>query len=334
MYWEQLHDLETGSCDPCYNLAFEEYVLRSRTEGSYLLVWQNESTVVVGQNQNVEAEIDGAFVCAHGIRVVRRATGGGAVYQDLGNLNYSLITDLPGDGTAEFEHFIRPVAQALRALGVPAELSGRNDLLAAGRKISGAAQRILGNRILHHGTLLFDSDLDMAAGALCPSPEKLCAKGVRSVRSRIGNIRPLLRADMDLPAFREYLKAALFGDGRIPDALSGDELAAVRELAAAKYADREWTLGAAPRRGSARRRRWPGGILEPQFEVEDGKIRSAAFYGDFLSRTPLSQLTEALNGCQFRREAVAAVLERFDLTELFGTVTREEILDTLFETVS
>ena len=138
------HYLETGSQNPFYNLAFEEYVLRNRCEGDYLMLWQNDNTIVIGQNQNAEAEINRSFVEAHGIRVVRRMTGGGAVYHDLGNLNYSFITDAGDSAQLAMERFTRPVVEALRGLGLQAEASGRNDILVDGKKVSGTAQRLSG----------------------------------------------------------------------------------------------------------------------------------------------------------------------------------------------
>ena len=197
--------LETHSQNPYYNLAFEEYVLCHRTQGDYLLLWQNDNTIVVGQNQNTEAEINRAFVEQHHINVVRRSTGGGAVYHDLGNLNYSFITDVGDDGIS-IRRFTEPVVAALRSLGLNAEASGRNDILVEGRKVSGTAQRLWGDRILHHGTLLFDANADMVAGALQVDPEKFRSKSTKSVRSRIGNIRSFLKQDMDMPAFWSYLK--------------------------------------------------------------------------------------------------------------------------------
>lgn len=324
------HYMETGSRDPAYNLAFEETVLHRRTQGDYLLLWQNDNTIVIGQNQNAEAEINRAFVEAHGIHVVRRTTGGGAVYHDLGNLNYSFITDAGDADRLTMERFTRPVVEALRGLGLQAEASGRNDILVEGRKVSGTAQRLMGKRILHHGTLLFDANPDMVAGALNVDPAKFQSKSSKSVRSRIGNIRSFLKVDMDLPAFWTYLKEALAGDGLMPDHLTEEELAAVEELRRDKYATWEWTFGRSPKYSMTNRRRWDGGTLETHLEVEKGRITGIVFYGDFLSLCSLEPVTEALLGCPFRREDVAAVLDRFPLPQYFGTITREEILDTLF----
>lgn len=326
----QIHYLETNSLDPAYNLAFEETVLRRRTQGDYLLLWQNDNTVVVGQNQNAEAEIDRAFVEAHGIHVVRRTTGGGAVYHDMGNLNYSFITDIGDAQRLTMERFTRPVVEVLRGLGLQAEASGRNDILVEGRKVSGTAQRMMGGRILHHGTLLFDANPDMVAGALHADPAKFQSKSSKSVRSRVGNIRAFLKEDMDLAAFWAYLKEALAGDGLTPDHLTEEELAAVDELRRDKYDTWEWTFGRSPRYSMTNRRRWDGGSLEPHLEVEKGLITGIVFYGDFLSLRSLEPVTEALVGCPFRREAVAAVLDRFPLEQYFGGISREEILDTLF----
>lgn len=326
----QTHYLETGSRDPAYNLAFEETVLRRRTEGDYLLLWQNDNTIVIGQNQNAEAEINRAFVEAHGIRVVRRTTGGGAVYHDLGNLNYSFITDAGDAERMTMERFTRPVVEALRGLGLQAEASGRNDILVEGRKVSGTAQRLLRDRILHHGTLLFDADPHMVAGALNADPAKFQSKSAKSVRSRIGNIRSFLKKDMDLPAFWAYLKDALAGDGLTPDRLTAQELEAAEELRREKYASWEWTFGRSPRYSMVNRRRWDGGTLEPRLQVEKGRIAAIVFYGDFLGLQSLEPVTEALTGCPFRQEDVAAVLDRFPLPQYFGAITREEILETLF----
>ena len=328
----QIHYLETGSLDPAYNLAFEEVVLRRRTQGDYLLLWQNDNTIVVGQNQNAEAEINRAFVEAHGIHVVRRSTGGGAVYHDLGNLNYSFITDSGDAQRLTMERFTRPVVEALRGLGLQAEASGRNDILVEGRKVSGTAQRMIRDRILHHGTMLFDANPDMVAGALNVDPAKFQSKGSKSVRSRIGNIRSFLKEDMDLPAFWAYLKQALAGDGLTPDQLTAEELAEAEALRRDKYATWEWTYGRSPKYSMTNRRRWDGGTLEPHLEVEKGCITGVVFYGDFLSLRPLEPVAEALLGCPFRREDVGAVLDRFPLEQYFGTITRDEILDTLFYT--
>ena len=322
--------LETGSQDPAFNLAFEEYVLTNRREGAYLLLWQNDNTIVIGQNQNAEAEINRAFVEEHGIHVVRRTTGGGAVYHDLGNLNYSFITDVGNAEQLTMERFTRPIVEALKALGLDAEASGRNDILVEGRKISGTAQRVTRDRILHHGTLLFDADPSMVAGALNVDPEKFRSKSAKSVRSRIGNIRDFLKEDMDLPAFWDYLKTALAGSGLEQTTLTPEELAEVKALKAGKYDTWEWNFGRSPKYNMTNKRYWTGGGLEVRADVAQGVITDIFFYGDFLAVRGMEEVTEALRGCPFRAEDFAAVLDRFDLSKFFGAISKEEILETVF----
>ena len=321
--------LETRSHDPAYNLAFEETVLRRRTQGEYLILWQNENTVVVGQNQNTAEEIDRDFVQRRQIHVVRRMTGGGAVYHDLGNLNYSFIADAGQAEELTLERFTRPVVEALRGLGLEAEASGRNDILVQGRKVSGTAQRLMGGRILYHGCLLFDADPSMVAGALRAAPEKFTSKSTKSVRSRVGNVRDFLKEDMTLPQFWDYLKNALASGGLTETALTAEELAEVQALKEDKYDTWQWNWGRSPKYAMKNRRRFPGGTLETRLNAEKGHIADIVFYGDFLSVAPLTELTAALEGCPLRREALRAVLERFDVAALFGAIGTDEVLDTI-----
>ena len=323
--------LETHSQNPYYNLAFEEYVLCHRTQGDYLLLWQNDNTIVVGQNQNTEAEINRAFVEQHHINVVRRSTGGGAVYHDLGNLNYSFITDVGDDGIS-IRRFTEPVVAALRSLGLNTEASGRNDILVEGRKVSGTAQRRHGGRILHHGTLLFDANPGMVAGALNVDPEKFRSKSTKSVRSRIGNIRSFLKQDMTLQDFWAHLRVSLGKTDVAPEQLTAEELAQVQRLKEEKYDTWEWTYGRSPRYNYTSKRRWPGGNLEVYAEIHEGKAEQIRFYGDFMAAASMDAVTAALTGCQFRPEAFGKVLDGFDLPVYFGGVTKDEILQTIFDT--
>lgn len=322
--------LETHSTNPAYNLAFEETVLKKRQDRPYLLLWQNDNTIVVGQNQNTAAEIDADFVAAHQIHVVRRTTGGGAVYHDLGNLNYSFVTDVENAADMSYQQFTRPVVEALQGLGLHAEASGRNDILVEGRKVSGTAQRLLGKRMLFHGTLLFDSDPSMIAGALRADPAKFQSKSTQSVRSRVGNIRSFLKEDMDLQAFWQYLKGAFGGEGLVTGTLTAEELAEVQALKEQKYDTWEWTYGRSPRFTFTNKRKWPGGILEVGLRVEHGDIADLRFYGDFLSLTSLDEVVNALRGAPYRQDELKQRLETLPLERYFGSITLSEILDTFF----
>lgn len=325
-----LNYLETNSTDPAWNLAFEEYVLMHKREGDWLILWQNANTVVVGLNQNTEEEISHCFVDKNGIKVVRRMTGGGAVYHDLGNLNYSFITDAGDLEQISMSRFTLPVCAALGAMGVVAEPSGRNDITIDGKKVSGTAQRLYKSRLLHHGTLLFDSDPEMVAGALNADPEKFKSKAAKSVRSRIGNIREMLPEDMDMDAFKARLLTELSKDGLVRRALSEDELTEVDILANGKYRSWDWNFGASPPFSVTCKRRLEGGSLEVGLVVEGGVIGDARFRGDFMAMEDCGAVAEALHDVKFLRSDVTAVLDRFDLRTMFGSITKADILETIF----
>ncbi len=322
--------METGSTDPAYNLAFEEYVLLNRKEGDFLLLWQNDNAVIIGRNQNTEEEINRAFVKAHGVKVVRRITGGGAVYHDLGNLNYSFITDCGECDQTALSAFTGPVVAALRGLGLNAEASGRNDITVDGRKVSGTAQRVQGGRILFHGTLLFDSDPDMVVGALRADPVKFMSKSTKSVRSRIGNIRDFLEEKMSLDEFWEYLKESILKGDFEEIFPKNDELQAILELKKSKYDSWDWNYGRFLRSGRTVKNAFPGGILQTGLKIDrDGMISAVSFRGDFMSRRDVGDIEAALIGCRCEREAMRQVLESFPLEEYFGTITADEILQGL-----
>ena len=320
---------ETGSTDPYYNLAYEEYILKNRTEGDWLLLWQNENTVVVGLNQNTIEEIDPAFIAGHRVNVARRSTGGGAVYHDLGNLNYSFITDAGNAESMSVRRFAEIVCRALGAMGVKAEPSGRNDITIDGKKVSGTAQRLYGRRLLHHGTLLFDSDGAMIAGALRADPEKFASKSAKSVKSRVANIRSYLPSEMTLADFWIELRRELTAGSAQTCTLDEAELAQVRRLVDEKYRTWDWNYGRSPEYTLKNRRRLPGGTLEVRADVRNGRIDDIAFFGDFMARMPLDGLCAALCACRYERSAVASVLCGFELGQLFGAIDAGELLDTM-----
>lgn len=325
----QSYYLETGSTDPAYNLAFEEFVLKNRPEGDYLILWQNRNAVIVGRNQNALEEINREFVDQHDIHVIRRNTGGGAVYHDLGNLNYSFITDYTDGDTAAGNRFTVTVVQALRELGLDASASGRNDILVSGQKVSGTAQHRSGNRILHHGTLLFDSNPDMISGSLNPDPTKFQSKSVKSVRSRVGNIRASLPRDMDLNEFWNYLKTALARDGILSTSLSAHELAQVDTLKEEKYDTWQWNFGSSPKFDTRISHRFPGGLLQIHLTVKHGRIESIGIYGDFLALRPITELEEALTGVSYRQDAIESTIAPLTLADLIGGITKDEFLRTI-----
>lgn len=329
--------LETHCTDPAYNLAFEEWALTHLNEGEYLILWQNDNTVVIGQNQNTPEEINAEFIREHNVRVVRRTTGGGAVYHDLGNLNYSFLTDYDQETGMDMSRFTSLVVDALGAMGLKAGASGRNDILVEGKKVSGTAQRIVkvkkengetAERILYHGTLLFKSDPEMIAGALHADPLKFASKSTKSVRSRVGNISDYLPEGMKLEDFWEKLREILASNEKQTAPITVDE-EAVRKLKETKYDTWEWNYGRSPKTDFINKKRFAGGTLDVRLAIEKGMITDAAIYGDFLSLKPASVLAESLIGIPYTEKAVNEALSVFCPEEYLGTITKKELIDTI-----
>ncbi|MBQ3000620.1 MAG: lipoate--protein ligase [Oscillospiraceae bacterium] len=316
--------IQVETTDPAFNLALEEYVFESLSKDyNYFILWQNASTVVVGRHQNTFNEVDEAFIRDNNITVVRRLSGGGAVYHDLGNLNFTFIQDAAGK-EPDLGLFCRPVAQAIRTLGAEAEVNGRNDITIGGLKFSGNAQYVKNSRVMHHGTLLFDSQLEVAAKALRPDPEKIKAKGVASVRSRITNLKPLLPKGTTLENFRDALRNALFENEQMETySLTDADLAAISALKEARYGTWAWNWGASPACDMTLSGRVEGcGYLSFQFRVEKGFITDAVLYGDFFSAGDPQTLARSFIGHSATPEGFKAVAEKADIACISGLTTQ------------
>ena len=300
------------SLDPYFNLAAEQWLLDNAADDVFML-WRNDRSVIVGRNQNTWREVDAAYVREANIAVVRRLTGGGAVFHDPGNVNYTFID---GGGGIDFARFAAPVLRALASLGVAASLSGRNDLLDPdGAKISGAAACVrrtpLGERRLHHGTLLFDADLSEMARALTPDKDKLASKGIASVKSRVANIRALspALAEVGAPGFAKMLAdfAANEFHAEATD-LTDAERDGIAALADAKYRAWEWNWGASPAFDATKKRRFPYGTVEIGLRASRGRIDEIAFNGDFFSTDDVAALAERLIGARLEHNKLSPLL--------------------------
>lgn len=322
--------LESPSTEPDFNLALEQYIFDGLPRSNeYFMLWQNERAIIVGKHQNTQQEIDQTYVESRGIKVVRRLSGGGAVYHDLGNINYTFIVDAHGAKALDFSLFCRQVVQALSTLGVVAEISGRNDITIAGRKFSGNAQYIKKGRIMHHGTIMFDSDLEALASALKVSKDKIESKGVKSLRSRVTNVREHLPGPVTLAQFWQALKDCIvLGQGMQPYSLSPGDLAAVEALRQCRYATWEWNYGASPQYSILKERRVEGcGKIQVSMEVEKGIIRAFAVHGDFFGSGDTADVAQRLIGQKIQEEALLNALADLPIDHYFSYLSLNELVD-------
>lgn len=315
---------DTGT-DPQWNLAAEEYLLENFNESVFRL-WRNSDSIIVGRNQNAYAEIDTEWVSANKVPVVRRMTGGGAVFHDLGNVNFSFFdTKIAGqDSNDMFRKFTRPILDALQSLGVDAYLEGRNDLLIDGKKFSGNAMCFYKDRVLQHGTLLFSLSMHSLAKALKERPEKFDGKAVKSHRSRVTNISEHLTRKMDVVEFMEYL-ADYVGREYRPYSWSEEDLRAIEELAKSKYRRDSWNFGASPKYGLNKVKKFPAGLVELSFDVSSGKISALEIRGDFFFNKPVEEFCELMLGVEHTPEKISGRLNEVAAGEYFCGISPEEL---------
>ena len=320
------------------NIALETYLVENRlVDEPILLFYINDPSIIVGRNQNTIEEVNQAYVEEKGIRVVRRMSGGGAVYHDRGNFSFCFIKD--DDGSfRDFASFTQPVIEALHKMGAKgAELKGRNDLLIDDKKFSGNAMYAKNGRMTAHGTILFDADLDEVTKALKPRKEKFESKGIKSVRSRVTNIKPYVSPEyqkLTTEQFRDLLLLEIFGvesrDQVKELKLTEGDWAKVREIQAERFGNWDWNYGQSPAFAIQMSQKFPFGFVDFRFNVEQGVIKEVKVYGDFFGLGDISDVEDALVGVRFEREAVNQVFENLDFNKYFGRVTAEEILTLIF----
>ena len=298
---ERLCLIQLNTTDPAWNLAAEQYVFDALPKDrSYLMLWQNDNAVIIGKYQNTEAEINADFVAQKGIRVVRRLSGGGAVYHDLGNLNFTIITDAGSADSVSMKLFCEPIVRSLARFGVEAVISGRNDISVDGKKFSGNAQYRRNGRVMHHGTILFDSDLETVQKALHVNAEKIRSKGVSSVRSRVTNLKPYLPEGTTLEEFKEVLIREISLGGSVTRLnFRESDREAIRQLREERYAARAWNYGGSPACTLLRRGRIEGcGTVELYLSTEKDRITDLQIRGDFFALGDPALLEAALIGCR------------------------------------
>lgn len=320
--------IRSKSHNPYFNLAMEEYVFNTLEDDIFML-WRNDQAIIVGKNQNTVEEINVDYVEDHDIPVVRRMSGGGAVFHDLGNLNFTFISDDDGNSFSNFKRFTQPIVDLLQRLEVNAECSGRNDLTIDGKKFSGNAQFKSKKRVLHHGTLLFSSDITDLSSALKPKASKFEGKSVKSVQSRVTNISSHLKEDMSIAGFMDALEAFMDEQSEAFEKyeLTSHDMAAINKMVEEKYGTWEWNYGKSPKYTFTREKRFEAGSVQINLDVKKGIIEQAKFYGDFFGVMDVSDIEGQLIDVKHEREALNAILEKINISNYFLNIDKDSILD-------
>ena len=323
--------LRNLSTDVYYNMAFDEYALEQLPlDEPLFFLWQNRSAVIIGVNQDVHAEVDVDYLNQHDIALARRITGGGAVYHDLGNLNYTIV-GRSSDIERDYPQYASHMLHALQALGIQAELSGRNDILVDGRKVSGYAKRVYKDRLMVHGTLMYDVDIEVLTRVLTPPTDKLTTKGIASVKSRVANLKDYLPSIASIKDFSDTLECYLSREYQDEEfLLTQAQLAEIRAIATSKFASPEWVYGRSPSHTITHAKRLPCGNVAIHLDIRKGFIAQCSITGDFLGNAPISAIETLLQGCLYERTALQRLLATIDIPDYLDHTDRETFINLLF----
>ena len=324
------------------NLATEQYLMNSdHMQVTFMLFYIEDSCIIVGRNQNTLEEINQKYCEEHGVTITRRLSGGGAMYQDMGNLCFSFVVPSDQIKFGDFKDLVKPVVDALHEMGATgAEVTGRNDIVIDSKKFSGNAMYSRDGKTFSHGTLMYNVNTEVVADALQVPKDKIESKGIKSVRSRVTNIMPYLKPEfqnLTTQQFRDELIKRIMKVDTIEEAqkneyhLTDEDNQAIEEIENKWYKNDEWVYGKSPDFTVKKRKHFTGGTIDARFMVEHGKIANLKIYGDFFGTGDVHELEEKLTGVDYRPAAMQEVLSNVDLNKYFVGIPREEVVDLLTE---
>jgi len=332
--------IETDIKDAAFHFSVEEYIMREHPFNQpVLMIWQTEKCVMLGNYQVAEAEIDMNLARKEEMEIVRRSSGGGTIFTDPDTFLVSIIrpniVEENSQQTSK-EEIANLVVQALSVMDIPAEIQGRNDITVQGKKIIGIAQHSKYGKICSHCSLLYDTDLDKLTKVLRVDDEKIRSKAIKSIRSRVTNIKEHMRNPCATAEFLERFKQALFSEienqcGSKPQAgkLSESALEQINQICEEKYKNPAWTIGKSPKFSYHNHKRFPGGKIEVYLDIEKGIVKNCSIRGDFLGTEPIRDLEELLENNEFQYQEFCDVLAGISLKPFLGSITKDELLSCL-----
>ncbi|SRR6056297_671792 len=324
--------IKNPDTNPYFNLAAEEYVLKNFSDNAFML-WRNRPSIIVGTHQNAIAEINVEYVKENNIDVVRRLSGGGAVFHDLGNLNFTFIKNIKrGKDKVDFSTYTKPIIDVLRNMGLNAGFQGRNDIVVDEKKVSGNAQHLNGNRMIHHGTLLFSSEMTDLSSALKVNPLKFKDKAVKSVRSRVTNISDHLKDKMDVLEFRDRIMEHIVSENEGAEIYeyTDEDRAAINRLVDEKYGKWDWNFGVSPEYNFEKLVKTDGGNIEFHINVEKGIMKDVRIFGDYFNSLPTKDVEELLRDTPHEHQKIREKLDNIYFGQYFHKVDRETFINGMF----